>query len=95
MQTFQKSYFALVLNNIFKKMLLGEMTDVNITSAPVFRVTARNVILECRATDSGQRVRLYVTHPALMLYFIRFCDVATRHHVMGKYFIFFILGVFN
>lgn len=65
-------------------MLLSELTDATITHAPMFRVTARNVVLESRAIDSGFKARLYVSHPALMYYFIRFGDVGTRHHLTGK-----------
>ncbi|KAI9364547.1 hypothetical protein BD770DRAFT_313774 [Pilaira anomala] len=64
-------------------MLLGELTDCIITAAPVFRVTARNVMLESKAIDSGMRVKLYVSNPVLMYYFIRYCDIGTRHHFTG------------
>lgn len=66
-------------------MLLGELTDCTITSAPTFRVTARNVMLEAKAIDSGMRVKLYVSNPAMIYYFIRYCDVGSRHHLTGKY----------
>ncbi|KAG2191492.1 hypothetical protein INT47_013067 [Mucor saturninus] len=46
-------------------MLLGELTDCTITSAPTFRVTARNVMLEAKAIDSGMRVKLYVSNPVI------------------------------
>ncbi|KAI7895427.1 uncharacterized protein EV154DRAFT_495917 [Mucor mucedo] len=64
-------------------MLLGELTDCTITSAPTFRVTARNVMLEAKAIDSGMRVKLYVSNPAMIYYFIRYCDVGSRHHLTG------------
>lgn len=66
-------------------MLLGELTDCTITSAPTFRVTARNVMLEAKAIDSGMRVKLYVSNPVMIYYFIRYCDVGSRHHLTGKY----------
>lgn len=65
-------------------MLIGELSDAVISSAIGFRITARNVILESKAMDSGVRIKLYVTHPAIMYYFIRFGVVGTRHHIMGK-----------
>lgn len=65
-------------------MLLGELSDCTITASPIFRVTARNVMLESKAIDSGMRVKLYVSHPVMMYYFIRYCDVGTRHHFTGK-----------
>ncbi|KAI7864299.1 uncharacterized protein EV154DRAFT_433135 [Mucor mucedo] len=64
-------------------MLLGELTDCTITSPVVFRVTARNVMMECRAIDSGMRVKLFISNPAIMYYFVRYCDVGSRHHFTG------------
>lgn len=66
-------------------MLLGELTDCTITAAPTFRITSKSVMLESKAIDSGMRVRLYVSNPALMYYFIRYCDIGSRHHFTGKH----------
>lgn len=65
-------------------MLVGELTDATITATPIFRINARNVMLESKAMDSGMRVKLYVSHPALMYYFIRYGDIGTRHYFKGK-----------
>ena len=67
-------------------MLLGELTDCTITSPVVFRVTARNVMMECWAIDSGMRVKLFISNPAIMYYFVRYCDVGSRHHFTGTYY---------
>ncbi|KAI7889656.1 uncharacterized protein EV154DRAFT_514094 [Mucor mucedo] len=68
-------------------MFLGELTNCTITSALTFRVTARNVMLEAKAIDSGMRVKLYVSNPAMIYYFIRYCDVGTRHHLTGPLYV--------
>ncbi|KAG1017034.1 hypothetical protein G6F43_014442 [Rhizopus delemar] len=65
-------------------MLLGETTDAIITAAPIFRINARSVVLESKCLDSGVRVKLYTSHPALMYYFIRFADIGTRHSFAGN-----------
>lgn len=65
-------------------MLVGELTDSIITARPIFRVNARNVMLESKAMDSGMRVKLYVSNPAVMYYFIRYCDIGTRHYFRGN-----------
>ncbi|KAG1050280.1 hypothetical protein G6F43_007439 [Rhizopus delemar] len=65
-------------------MLLGETTDAIITAAPIFRVNSRSVILKSKCLDSGVRVKLHTSHPALMYYFIRFTDIGTRHSFAGS-----------
>ena len=65
-------------------MFVGELTDAYVTAAPQFRVTARNVTLESKCADSGVKVKLFVSHPALMFYFIRYCDVNSKHYFTGK-----------
>lgn len=66
-------------------MLVGETTDAIISSAPIFRVNARTVVLESKCIDSGVRIKLFTSHPALMFYFIRFGAVGSRHHFVGKF----------
>ncbi|KAG0744629.1 hypothetical protein G6F37_013227 [Rhizopus arrhizus] len=65
-------------------MILGEVTDAIITSSPLFRINSRSVSLESKCIDSGSRVKLYTSHPALMYYFIRFADTGTRHSFAGS-----------
>ncbi|KAI7868387.1 uncharacterized protein EV154DRAFT_540880 [Mucor mucedo] len=65
-------------------MLVGETTDAIISSAPIFRVNARTVVLESKCIDSGVRIKLFTSHPALMFYFIRFGAVGSRHHFVGS-----------
>ncbi|KAG2192718.1 hypothetical protein INT47_012055 [Mucor saturninus] len=65
-------------------MFIGELTDAYVTAAPQFRVTARNVTLESKCADSGVKVKQFVSHPALMFYFIRYCDVNSKHYFTGS-----------
>ncbi|KAG1037782.1 hypothetical protein G6F43_012787 [Rhizopus delemar] len=65
-------------------MIIGEVTDAVITASPLFRINARSVTLESKCIDSGSRVKLYTSHPALMYYFIRFTDNGTRHSFAGR-----------
>lgn len=65
-------------------MIIGEVTDAVITASPLFRINARSVTLESKCIDSGSRVKLYTSHPALMYYFIRFTDNGTRHSFAGS-----------
>ncbi|KAI8332183.1 hypothetical protein BD560DRAFT_341301 [Blakeslea trispora] len=60
-------------------MLFCEITDANIYAEPFFRITGRTASLESHCMDSGSRVKLYMNHPALMYYFIRFGGIDTRH----------------
>ncbi|KAI8327640.1 hypothetical protein BD560DRAFT_336127 [Blakeslea trispora] len=64
-------------------MLFCEITDANIYAEPFFRITGRTASLESRCMDSGSRVKLYMNHPALMYYFIRFGGIDTRHCISG------------
>jgi len=75
---------AILYTVLKKKMILGEVTDAIITSSPLFRINSRSVSLESKCIDSGSRVKLYTSHPALMYYFIRFADTGTRHSFAGK-----------
>jgi hypothetical protein len=52
-----------------------------VIASPQFRVTVRNITLESRVMDSGQRSKTFVTHAALIYYFIRFGQIGTRHQV--------------
>ncbi|KAG1459166.1 hypothetical protein G6F46_013083 [Rhizopus delemar] len=65
-------------------MIIGEVTDAVITASPLFRINARSVTLESKCIDSGSRLKLYTSHPALMYYFIRFTDNGTRHSFAGR-----------
>ncbi|OBZ82262.1 hypothetical protein A0J61_09688 [Choanephora cucurbitarum] len=65
-------------------MFIGEFSDAMVTDHPTFRINARNVIAEVKAVDSGVRAKLYFSHPALMYYFIRFCEIESRHHFIGN-----------
>ncbi|KAG1450740.1 hypothetical protein G6F46_009366 [Rhizopus delemar] len=65
-------------------MIIGEVTDAVISASPLFRINARSVTLESKCIDSGSRVKLYISHPALMYYFIRFTDNGTRHSFAGS-----------
>ncbi|KAG1051330.1 hypothetical protein G6F43_006456 [Rhizopus delemar] len=65
-------------------MIIGEVTDAIITASPLFRINARSVTLESKCIDSGSRLKLYTSHPALMYYFIRFTDNGTRHSFAGR-----------
>ncbi|KAI9325625.1 hypothetical protein BD770DRAFT_355443 [Pilaira anomala] len=40
-------------------------------------------MLESKAMSSGMRVKLYSSNPAVMYYFIRYCDIGTRHYFRG------------
>ena len=66
-------------------MFIGELSDAMVTDHPTFRINARNVIAEVKAVDSGVRAKLYFSHPALMYYCIRFCEIESRHHFIGMY----------
>ena len=72
------------LCNLSFKMILGEFNDCIMVEQPTFRISSKKLLMEAKAIDAGQRVRLYISSPVLMYYFLRYCNVETRHHFTGK-----------
>lgn len=66
-------------------MFYGDFSDAKIVANPKFKVVGKNITLETKLVDSGMKGTLYITHPVMIMYFIKYCQTNTKHIVKGKY----------
>lgn len=65
-------------------MFYGTFTDARIIANPKFKIVGKNITLESKLMDSGTRGTLYATHPLMIIFFIRFCGLNSKHVLKGN-----------